>query len=156
MSGWLQRIVNYARQGGHGFAVESPKANVSYGEFLQATIALASRLRVYCAPGDIVAVAGRAGPLHPVSFCACMWSGLVYWPLDVEAPQERLSRLISEAGPTVAVLAEASDEASTLFSSFSIPIVYLNSLLHETQTESDETEDYVNQAPAGAAYRIYT
>ncbi|WP_285188650.1 non-ribosomal peptide synthetase [Rhodococcus sp. MEB041] len=102
-------VERVARNSPERVAVVAPEGTRTYGELLTAADALADRLRAAGAgPGRTVALAMSRSASSVTAFWAVARTGATILPLDPTYPEERLSYILDDAKPVLALRA-ASD-----------------------------------------------
>lgn len=104
-------------------AVETPQETITYAELEADSDRLAGVLQALnIIPGDTVGVLLPPGIQLVTALLACLKAGVVYMPLDVEQPEERLKNLLAAQRPGILI---AGMESTGRLSQIGIAVPFL-------------------------------
>ncbi len=136
----------------HHRAVVSARGTLTYGELNSKANRIAHWLRVNGAlPNQLIAILAPKGWEQVAAAVAVVKSGAAYLPLDVDAPHERIRRLLEDGGVTLALTtsdAESTFEWPPGIQQLSIDSADLSGLTDATPSPAQSETD--------VAYVIYT
>ena len=146
-----QRIVRVAAERPDAVAVIDPRARLTYAELVAAAGHLAARLHSFgVGPDSIVGVFVDQDANLPVTVLGIWLAGAAYLPLDPDAPADRLSYLLRDAGALIVVTTHHL--VDTLPAGVAVPLI-----LDEPAESMPPVPWHPPEThPEGLAYVIYT
>lgn len=103
MNCWLEGAERYARETPDAKAVSAQGQTVTYRQLIACAKALAARLSDVVHPGDVVICRASQTVTYVIWYCAVLYCGGIFAPLENDCPQERFWDIASSVHPTVVV-----------------------------------------------------
>ncbi|WP_196387393.1 amino acid adenylation domain-containing protein [Vibrio cidicii] len=112
-SGFLQRIHQHLYRGSEqAVAIVYDDQTITYRQLGEQVAQLRQHFVAQgLKPGQVVAICLPRSPEYVVSMLACALSGLIWVPIDVRSPAERLDYLLSNCEPAIIIASESLPQA---------------------------------------------
>ncbi len=144
---WCAVLKDHAHRQPESIALVCGSDEITWSQLYTGVNTMAANLQAANPQSGLVALFLQKGPAQIMAAYACVIAGYAYLPIDVEAPSERVSSILSESGADVLV-----HQTESGFSELEIQKVHVDALTKDSGEQLSQKDSDADDL----AYVIYT